>query len=116
MALCKSKPERICRINTEEGWKDNYLTFKDKRTKLKSPTAYVKVNGAGETSKDYVRGVLCNQCVTTGSEHGTFFIHDRTKTDMITGDFGIEETIPDFCDPNGNFVLDSITLSVHSTF
>lgn len=41
-------------IQKKDG-KITYLTFKDKRNGWKSPTAYVKVNGAEKPIKDYVK-------------------------------------------------------------
>lgn len=79
-----------------------YLTFKDKRNGWKSPTAYVKVNGSERTLKDYVR-VFYNQCALRPSCYECPYATTERKTDMTIGDFWhIEETIPDFYDPNGN--------------
>ena len=79
-----------------------YLTFKDKRNGWKSPTAYVKVNGSERPLKDYVR-VFYNQCALRPSCYECPYATTERKTDMTIGDFWhIEETIPDFYDPNGN--------------
>ena len=79
-----------------------YLTFKDKRNGWKSPTAYVKVNGSERPLKDYVR-VFYNQCALRPSCYECHYATTERKTDMTIGDFWhIEETIPDFYDPNGN--------------
>lgn len=78
-----------------------YLTFKDKRNGWKSPIAYVKVNGS-ERPKDYVK-VFYNRCALRPSCYECPYATTERKTDMTIGDFWhIEETIPDFYDPNGN--------------
>lgn len=88
-------------IQKKDG-KITYLTFKDKRNGWKSPTAYVKVNGAERPLKDYVR-VFYNQCALRPSCYECPYATTERKTDMTIGDFWhIEETIPDFYDPNGN--------------
>ena len=79
-----------------------YLTFKDKRNGWKSPTAYVKVNGSERPLKDYVK-VFYNRCALRPSCYECLYATTERKTDMTIGDFWhIEETIPDFYDPNGN--------------
>lgn len=79
-----------------------YLTFKDKRNGWKSPTAYVKVNGSERSLKDYVK-VFYNRCALRPSCYECPYATTERKTDMTIGDFWhIEETIPDFYDPNGN--------------
>ena len=88
-------------IQKKDG-KITYLTFKDKRDGWKSPTAYVKVNGSERPLKDYVR-VFYNQCALRPSCYECPYATTERKTDMTIGDFWhIEETIPDFYDPNGN--------------
>ena len=88
-------------IQKKDG-KITYLTFKDKRNGWKSPTAYVKVNGSERPLKDYVR-VFYNQCALRPSCYECPYATTERKTDMTIGDFWhIEETIPDFYDPNGN--------------
>nr|WP_243164974.1 Coenzyme F420 hydrogenase/dehydrogenase, beta subunit C-terminal domain [Blautia massiliensis (ex Durand et al. 2017)] len=104
-----SKPkavERICRSHSEAIQKKDgeitYLTFKDKRNGWKSPTAYVKVNGAEKSIKDYVK-VFYNRCALRPSCYECPYATTERTTDMTIGDFWhIEETIPDFYDPNGN--------------
>lgn len=87
--------------NGKDG-KITYLTFKDKRNGWKSPTAYVKVNGAEKPIKDYVK-VFYNRCALRPSCYECPYATTERKTDMTIGDFWhIEETIPDFYDPNGN--------------
>ena len=82
--------------------KITYLTFKDKRNGWKSPTAYVKVNGAERSIKEYVK-VFYNRCALRPSCYECPYATTERKTDMTIGDFWhIEETIPDFYDPNGN--------------
>lgn len=79
-----------------------YLTFKDKRNGWKSPTAYVKVNGSERPLKDYVK-VFYNRCALRPSCYECPYATTERKTDMTIRDFWhIEETIPDFYDPNGN--------------
>ena len=79
-----------------------YLTFKDKRNGWKSPIAYVKVNGSERPLKDYVK-VFYNRCALRLSCYECPYATTERKTDMTIGDFWhIEETIPDFYDPNGN--------------
>ena len=88
-------------IQKKDG-KITYLTFKDKRNGWKSPTAYVKVNGAEKPIKDYVK-VFYNRCALRPSCYECPYATIERKTDMTIGDFWhIEETIPDFYDPNGN--------------
>lgn len=79
-----------------------YLTFKDKCNGWKSPAAYVKANGAEKPIKDYVK-VFYNRCALRPSCYECPYATTERKTDMTIGDFWhIEETIPDFYDPNGN--------------
>lgn len=79
-----------------------YLTFKDKRNGWKFPTAYVKVNGAEKSIKDYVK-VFYNRCALRPSCYECPYATTERKTDITIGDFWhIEETIPDFYNPNGN--------------
>ena len=88
-------------IQKKDG-KITYLTFKDKRNGWKSPTAYVKVNGAEKPIKEYVK-VFYNRCALRPSCYECPYATTKRKTDMTIGDFWhIEETIPDFYDPNGN--------------
>lgn len=88
-------------IQKKDG-KITYLTFKDKRNGWKSPTAYVKVNGVERPIKDYVK-VFYNRCALRPSCYECPYAITERKTDMTIGDFWhIEETIPDFYDPNGN--------------
>lgn len=82
--------------------KITYLTFKDKRKGWKSPTAYVKINGGEKSIKDYVK-VFYNRCALRPSCYECLYATTERKTDLTIGDFWhIEETIPDFYDPNGN--------------
>lgn len=82
--------------------KITYLTFKDKRKGWKSPTAYVKINGGERSIKDYVK-VFYNRCALRPSCYECPYATTERKTDITIGDFWhIEETIPDFYDPNGN--------------
>lgn len=82
--------------------KITYLTFKDKRNGWKSPTAFVKINGKEVSISDYVK-VFYNRCALRPSCHECPYATTERKTDLTIGDFWhIEETIPDFYDPNGN--------------
>ena len=82
--------------------KITYLTFKDKRNGWKSPTAYVKINGKEVLISDYVK-VFYNRCALRPSCHECPYATTERKTDLTIGDFwNIEQTIPDFYDPNGN--------------
>lgn len=88
-------------IQKKDG-KITYLTFKDKRNGWKLPTAYVKVNGAEKPIKDYVK-VFYDRCALRPSCYECPYATIVRKTDMTIGDFWhIEETLPDFYDPNGN--------------
>lgn len=82
--------------------KITYLTFKDKRNGWKSSSAYVEVNGEERPIKDYVK-VFYNRCALRPSCYECPYATTERQTDMTIGDFWhIEETIPDFYDPNGN--------------
>ena len=82
--------------------KITYLTFKDKRNGWKSPTAFVKINGKEVSISDYVK-VFYNRCALRPSCHECPYATTERKTDLTIGDFWhIEQTIPDFYDPNGN--------------
>ena len=88
-------------IQQKDG-KITYLTFKDKRNGWKYPTAYVEVNGVEKPIKDYVK-VFYNRCALRPSCYECPYATTERKTDVTIGDFWhIEETIPDFYDPNGN--------------
>lgn len=82
--------------------KITYLTFKDKRNGWKSPTAFVIANGEEVPINKYVK-IFYNQCALRPSCHECPYATMDRKTDITIGDFWhIEETIPDFYDPNGN--------------
>ena len=79
-----------------------YLTFKDKRNGWISPTAYVKINEEEIGIEEYVRSYY-NQCALRPSCYECPYTTIERKTDLTIGDFWhIEETIPDFCDLDGN--------------
>ena len=62
----------------------------------------MKVNGSERPLKDYVK-VFYNRCALRPSCYECPYATTERKTDMTIGDFWhIEETIPDFYDPNGN--------------
>ena len=85
--------------------KISYLTFKDKRNGWKAPTAYVKVDGEERLIRDWIN-VFYNQCALRPSCYECPYATTERKTDMTIGDFWhIEETIPDFYDPDGNSVF-----------
>lgn len=82
--------------------KITYLTFKDKRKGWRSPTAFVKINEKEVSIDDYVR-VFYSRCALRPSCHECPYATTERKTDLTIGDFWhIEETIPEFYDPNGN--------------
>lgn len=88
-------------IEREYGGKISYLTFKDKRNGWNSPTALVVINNKEIPIKDYVR-IFYNCCALRPSCHVCPYAAMDRKTDMTIGDFWhIEQTIPDFYDPNG---------------
>ena len=91
-------------IQKKDG-KITYLTFKDKRNGWKSPTAYVIVNGAERLIRDWIN-VFYNRCALRPSCYECPYATTERKTDMTIGDFWhIEETIPDFYNPDGNSVF-----------
>lgn len=82
------KKNTVCSNQCQNGWK--------------FPTAYVKVNGAEKSIKDYVK-VFYNRCALRPSCYECPYATTERKTDITIGDFWhIEETIPDFYNPNGN--------------
>lgn len=88
-------------IERKDG-KITYLTFKDKRNGWKFPTAYVMVGGQEYSIREYVK-VFYNRCMLRPSCYECPYATTERKTDITIGDFWhIEETIPDFYDPNGN--------------
>lgn len=88
-------------IERKDG-KITYLTFKDKRNGWKFPTAYVIVGNQEHSIRDYVK-VFYNRCMLRPSCYECPYTTTERKTDITIGDFWhIEETIPDFYDPNGN--------------
>ena len=105
--ICHGSPSpKLWREYAESVQKRNgkitYLTFKDKRKSWKSPTAYVKINGGEKLIKDYVK-VFYDRCALRPSCYECPYATTERKTDITIGDFWhIEETIPDFYDPNGN--------------
>ena len=82
--------------------KITYLTFKDKRNGWRVPTAFVKIAGKEVSISDYVK-IFYNCCALRPSCHECPYTTIERKTDITIGDFWhIEDTIPDFYDPNGN--------------
>ncbi len=80
----------------------SYLTFKDKRYGWKSPSAFARINEKEISIASYVK-VFYNQCALRPSCYECPYATTERKTDMTIGDFWhIEDTIPDFYDPNGN--------------
>lgn len=93
--ICHGSPSpklwREYAASIEKLGKITYLTFKDKRNGWKSPTAFVRVN------------VFYNRCALRPSCYECPYATTERKSDMTIGDFWhIEETVPDFYDPNGN--------------
>ena len=61
-----------------------------------------QINGKEVSISDYVK-VFYNRCTLRPSCHECPYATTERKTDLTIGDFWhIEETIPDFYDPNGN--------------
>lgn len=88
-------------IERKHGGKISYVTFKDKRNGWNSPTAVVVINNREISIKDYVR-IFYNRCALRPSCHVCPYATVDRKTDITIGDFWhIEQTIPDFYDPNG---------------
>lgn len=88
-------------IERKHGGKVSYLTFKDKREGWSSPTAFVVINNKEVPIKDYVN-IFYNRCALRPSCHICPYATIKRKTDITIGDFWhIEQTIPDFYDPNG---------------
>ena len=65
----------------------------------------MKVNGEERLIRDWIN-VFYNQCALRPSCYECPYATTERKTDMTIGDFWhIEETIPDFYDPDGNSVF-----------
>ena len=104
--ICHGSPSpklwREYAASIEKSGKITYLTFKDKRNGWRMPTAFVRINEREKSIKNYVK-VFYNQCALRPSCYECPYATIERKTDMTIGDFWhIEETIPDFFDPNGN--------------
>ena len=88
-------------IERKHKGKISYVTFKDKRNGWNSPTAVVVINNREISIKNYVR-IFYNRCALRPSCHVCPYATIDRKTDITIGDFWhIEQTIPDFYDPNG---------------
>lgn len=88
-------------IERRQGGKINYLNFKDKRNGWNSPTAIVVINNKEISIKNYVR-IFYNRCALRPSCHVCPYATTERRTDITIGDFWhIEQTKPDFYDPNG---------------
>lgn len=82
--------------------KITYLTFKDKRNGWKTPTAFVKISGKEVEIGEYVR-IFYNRCALRPACHECSYAAIDRKVDLTIGDFWhIEETIPEFYEPDGN--------------
>lgn len=82
--------------------KITYLTFKDKRNGWKTPTAFVKTSGKEVEIGEYVK-IFYNHCALRPSCHECPYATIDRKVDLTIGDFWhIEETIPEFYEPDGN--------------
>lgn len=78
------------------------LTFKDKRNGWNRPTAVVTLNDREVSLNQYVR-IFYNRCALRPSCHECPYATTERMTDITIGDFWhIDETIPDFYDPDGN--------------
>lgn len=88
-------------IERRQGGKISYLNFKDKRNGWNSPTAIVVINNKEISIKNYVR-IFYNRCALRPSCHVCPYATTERRTDITIGDFWhIEQTKPDFYDPNG---------------
>lgn len=92
-------------IEKKYGGKISFLTFKDKRNGWKAPTAFVLVRNQEVLINDYVK-LFYNRCALRPACHVCPFATTERNTDITIGDFWhIEDTIPDFYDPEGNSVF-----------
>lgn len=81
--------------------KIKYLTFKDKRNGWKNPSALVEIEGKEIMIKDYVN-VFYSGCALRPYCYKCKYATIVRKTDLTIGDFWhIEETIPEFFEPEG---------------
>ena len=92
--------EYIHSIEQKAGGKITYLTFKDKRNGSITSTAVAMINGNEIPIKDYVR-VSHNCCALCPSCYKCPFATIERKIDIVIEDFWhIDETIPDFYNPD----------------
>ena len=78
-----------------------YITFKDKRNGWQNPTAVAVTDKHEVLMNDYVN-IFYNRCALRPSCHRCPYATTERQTDMTIGDFWhIENTIPDFFDPDG---------------
>lgn len=83
----------------------DFVTFKDKRTGWKTPTAYARVNGREHSLRQYVR-IFYSRCALRPSCHRCPYAAVKRSTDMTIGDFwGVEKTLPEHYDPMGNSLV-----------
>lgn len=81
--------------------KIKYPTFKDKRNGWKNPSALVEIEGKEIMIKDYVN-VFYSGCALRPYCYKCKYATIVRKTDLTIGDFWhIEETIPEFFEPEG---------------
>lgn len=93
--------EYAAELETANGGKMKYLTFRDKRKGWESPTAFCIVNGNEVLLNKYTH-IFYNQCALRPSCHVCPFATTERKVDLTIGDFWhIEEKMPDFYDPDG---------------
>ena len=93
-------------------WKDylrnkkiEYVTFKDKRTGWKSPSAYIIENGKEVNIADYDE-IFYSKCALRPSCYKCPYATTNRKVDMTIGDYwGIDSVIPEFYSSEGNSLV-----------
>lgn len=85
--------------------KIEYVTFKDKRTGWKSPSAYIIKNGKEKNIDDYDT-IFYNKCALRPSCYQCPYSTTERDVDMTIGDFwGIDKVIPEFYSSEGNSLV-----------
>lgn len=92
-------------------WKDyvagriDYVTFKDKRTGWKTPSAYIIKNRKEMSIADYDT-IFYNKCALRPSCYECPYATTERNVDLTIGDFwGIENVMPDFYSPEGTSLV-----------
>ncbi|MCD8222470.1 MAG: Coenzyme F420 hydrogenase/dehydrogenase, beta subunit C-terminal domain [Clostridiales bacterium] len=92
-------------LETKNGGKIEFLTFKDKRNGWNHPTAMAIINGEEISLNEYVK-IFYNKCALRPSCHECPYTTTERETDITIGDFWhIEKTLPDFYDSEGTSVF-----------